>query len=554
PFLMFSSRMEMRIVLLASFFTLVFHHIRGEELNPSLTVPIPMRDGTKLLADLYFPPEGEPSDCPCVLLRCPAGRKAPFAVKYTALAACGYVVAIQDTRSAIDQEGKTFPYWSDGWGREKDGYDTIEWLSKSSYSNGKIGTVGVSALGITQLMLAPTAPPSLKCQHIGVAAGSLYHHALYPGGQILKDQVEGWLQMQSRDSGVHSYACSHLFYNDFWERFNTIRVADRVAVPAIHFGGWYDTFLQGTIDSYVSRQERGREGAKGQQKMVIGPWTHFWPEINRLGEFEVPAAGVVPPTDFSPKPWLDYHLKGLKNGIEEMSPVTYYVMGPFDGSPSTGNVWRFADKWPIPCVDTSFYLSSDQKLLENEKPVASKTFFFKYDPYNPAPTIGGRNLFLASGPMDQRPIEQRDDVLVFTSAPLSEDIEVTGNVVAKLFFSSNCEDTDVVVRLTDVYPDGKSILIADGIYRTGMGMIEKEHNAHKPVEIDVDLWSTSIVFARGHRIRISIAGSNYPKYEKNFNVGFIGAHSGAYAIAKNKIYIGGPHLSRLILPVVRRGG
>lgn len=542
-----------KLGFLACVLTILFHNIHCEELSPSLSVQIPMRDGTELAADLYFPSETPPSNYPCVLIRSPAGRKAPFATLYTALVEHGYVVAVQETRSSIDEEGKTFPYWSDGWGHEKDGYDTIEWLAASEYCNGKIGTVGVSALGITQLLLAPTAPPSLKCQHIGVAAGSLYHHAIYPGGQILKNQIEGWLDLHAKDSGVHSYANTRVFYNDFWENFNSIKVADQVDVPGFLYGGWYDTFLQGTIDSFVARQENGQDGARGQQKLLIGPWTHFWPQVMKLGDFDTPEAGSYPPIDFTPKSWLDYHLKEIENSINNTPPVTYYVMGPFDGSSSSGNVWKFAEQWPVPSVETPFYLSHDQALIEEKEMVDHNAFSFKYDPCNPVPTLGGRNLFIASGPMDQRALELRDDVLVFTSEPLITDLEVTGRVKAKLFFSSNCADTDVVVRLTDVYPDGKSILIADGIFRTGTAQFGKEYNTGEKSEVEVDLWSTSIVFAKGHRIRISVSGSNYPKYEKNHNVGVLGTCQRSHTIAESIIHVGAGQLSHLLLPVVQCG-
>lgn len=507
-----------------------------------------MRDGFTLPADLYLPIKGMPENCPCILLRSPAGRKNSYATRYAALAQYGYVVAIQDTRNAVDREGKTFPGLSDGWGVQQDGYDTIEWLAASPYSNGKIGTTGVSALGITQYLLAPTAPPSLKCQYIGVAASSMYHHALRPGGEILKDQVEGWLGLYAKDPGVHAFAYTRPYYNDFWESFNTLKRADKVNVPALHYGGWYDTFLQGTIDGFVSRNENGGEGAKGKQRLIIGPWTHFWPESRQLGDFMIPPAGEQPPIDMSCVAWFDYHLKGVKNSVANMPAVTYYVMGAFDGSHNSGNVWRFADSWPPPGVKTAFYLTADQGLKKDSPGEEKKVFGYIFDPLNPVPTVGGRNLFIPSGPKDQRELEQRSDVLVFTSQPLEEDLEVTGHVLARLYFASDCCDTDVVVRFTDVYPDGKSLLIADGMFRTGF----QERTEEVPVAIDIDLGPTSIVFGKGHKIRISVSGSNYPKYELNYNVGFVGAHTGELKVARNQIYVSEEYPSQILLPVVEK--
>lgn len=520
-------------------------------LEPQLTVEVPMRDGYTLPVDLYFPSNAKPEECPCILLRSPAGRKNPYATRYAAFSLHGYVVAIQDTRSAADQNGKTFPGISDGWGAQQDGFDTVEWLSASPYSNGKIGTTGVSALGITQYLLAPTAPPSLKCQYVGVAASSMYHHALCPGGQILKDQVEGWLGLYAKDPGVHSFAYTRPFYNEFWEDLNTINQAEKVTVPAIHYGGWYDVFLQGTIDGFVSRQINGGEGAKGEQKLIIGPWTHFWPEVTRLGDFEMPVAGAQPPIDMSCLTWFDYHLKGVSNSVEEMPPVTYYVMGAFDGSHDKGNEWRHSDSWPPESVMTPFYLTMQKGLCTQHSKNERRIFSYSYNPLDPVPTVGGRNLFIDSGPKDQREVEKRSDVLVFTSEPLQEDIEVTGQVLAKLYFSSDCADTDVVVRLTDVYPDGRSILISDGMFRTGMKTLEVAHNPEIPIEVDVDLSATSIVFAKGHRVRVSVSSSNYPKYERNYNMGFVGAHKGTYAIAENRIHISDQYPSQILLPVVR---
>ena len=192
------------------------------------------------------------------------------------------------------------------------------------------------------------------------------------------------------------------------------------------------------------------------------------------------------------------------------------------------------------------------KLLRQLKPRKVKSEKFTYNPENPTPTIGGRNLFLEAGPKDQRPIEERDDVLVFTTDQLSEDLEVTGKIIAKVFFSSDQSDSDVVVRLTDVYPDGRSILIADGIRRLGNieGVTPGPGAFNQPIEVDVDLWTTSVVFAKGHRIRVSVTSSNYPRFEKNPNTCSPEMHMGCPLIAENKVYMGGNRLSRLILPVV----
>lgn len=542
----------MRVLVLSLyFFIFIFHAIGKEEIKPDLTIMIPMRDGRELPTDLYLP-SPEARHLPCILLRSPAGRDIHWK-EFFKLAKEGYVVAIQATRSHLDPEGKTLPFMTDGWGKLQDGYDAVEWLAQSPYTNGKIGTWGASALGITQLLMAPSNPPHLKCQYIIVAAASIYHHGLFPGGQLLKSQGEGWLGLYARDPGVQGYVCQRPFYNEFWKQLNSLDVPEKIHVPGIHVGGWYDTFLQGTLSAFVSRQTQGGEGAKGQQKLVIGPWTHFWPYCQQLGDFEIPKGALNPPIDISPKRWFDFYLKGISNGVDEMPTVTYYVMGPFDGTPSKGNVWRFSSTWPIPAKETPFYLTPDFHLASQpsiEEGMAS----FQYNPQNPIPTIGGHNLFLESGPKDQRSIESRTDILTFTTEKLLNDVEVTGSISAFLYFKSDQKDTDLVLRLTDVYPDGRSILISEGEYRIGVMCLQQHGSLYEPekiYEVKVDLSPTSIVFAKGHAVRLSISSSSYPRLEKNMNIGLLNNRSGKFNLAKNVIYMGKKYVSRLLLPIVQ---
>ncbi|MFI0435638.1 MAG: CocE/NonD family hydrolase [Parachlamydiaceae bacterium] len=530
---------------------IIFHPLAADGVKPNLTVMIPMRDGVELPTDLYLP-SSEARALPCVLVRSPAGRRFHIE-EIVKLAQEGYVVAIQETRSFLDLEGKTFPFISDGWGKLQDGYDSVEWLAASPYTNGKIGTWGPSALGITQLLMAPSSPPHLTCQYIIFAAASLYHHGLFPGGQLLKNQAEGWLGYYARDSGVQSYVCQRPFYNEFWKQLNTLDVPHRVQAPAIHIGGWYDTFLQGTLSAFTSRQFDGGEGARGKQKLVIGPWTHFWPQSLHFGDFTLPQAGLQPPIDISPKKWFDYYLKGVPNQIEKIPAVTYFVMGPFDGTPSSGNEWRTSDVWPIPARMTSYHLTPDFKL--KTMPASEGKASYEYHPNQVIPTSGGRNLFLESGPKDQASIEKRQDMLVFTSDQLDQDVEVTGSIMATLYFQTDQKDTDIVLRLCDVYPDGRSILISEGGCRLGVMCYEQNQGvcvqSGKVYEVKVDLWATSMVFAKGHSIRLSVSSSNYPRCEKNMNTGFIGSNTGKLAAARNTLFMGGDYPSHLQLPIVR---
>lgn len=523
--------------------------VAEEELKPDFTLLIPMRDGTELPTDIYLPPNGGLKAHPCILLRNPSGKRAQPWLHIAALNKFGYVIAIQDTRNRLDQDGITMPYFSDGWGEEKDGYDAVEWLAQSPFTNGEIGTIGFSAAGITQLLMAPSAPPSLKCQYIGVAAANLYSEAVFNGGQVLKNQVEGWWASHGNNPDVLAFVINQRDYNDFWDKFNTIKVAEMVTVPALHYGGWYDIFLQGTIDGFVSRQYQGGIGAKGKQKLLIGPWTHSWPRNPKIGDFDVPKEGVRAPFDFSPQTWFAYYLKGEGHAIEEIPPVTYYVMGPFDGTPSKGNRWKTSQDWPIPSEKKTLYLTSRGE-LQAHVPFESKSQSYVYDPMDPSPTIGGRNLFLEPGAKDQRRLEGRPDILLYTTETLDEDLEVTGHVTAQIYGTTDCVDTDIVARLTDVYPDGKSVLICDGICRFNtIRTLLDPVGASTPTEMEVDLGITSMVFAKGHRIRLSVASSNYPRYEKNMNVS--STEDVPCKKAHNKVWSGASTPSRLNLPVVK---
>ena len=286
-------RVFLSLLLGISFF------VSAEEVKPSMTVYIPMRDGIALPTDIYLP-DGKESDLPCVLVRTPAGRTR-YTESFIPLTKAGYAVAIQDARNYIDPEGKTMPCLHDGWGELQDGFDTVQWLSKSPVTNGKIGTIGFSAMGILQLLMAPSTPPNLCCQYIGVAPGSLYHHAMFQGGQFLKHQVEGWLGYYAKHPSILNHVCSQRCYNDFWASTDTMKVAHKVKVPAIHYGGWFDTFSQGSIDAFLARQENGGEGAKGKQKLIMGPWGHYYPLSTDIGDFKVPLAGMRPPVDISPQ-------------------------------------------------------------------------------------------------------------------------------------------------------------------------------------------------------------------------------------------------------------
>lgn len=462
---------------------------------------IPMRDGVSLPADLYLP-NPQAKNLPCILARTPYGR-ALHAEEYIDIARDGFAVVVQDMRSSLDAEGKTFPYFTDAWGGLQDGYDTVEWLAKQSFTNGKIGTSGISARGIAQNMLAPSAPPHLVCQHIGFAPAGLYE-ALFQSGVLQKNLVEGWFARYASNPSILNFVQAHDKARGFWAQYDSALAAMQITTPALHYGGWYDLFLQGTLKAFLSRQLDGGEGAKGKQTLVIGPWNHHWNHGRGKGPKEWPEQGYNPPVDISLSKWMQHQLKDEKVTIPA---VTYYVMGPLDDH-RVGHVWKQNAVWPIPAENTSWYLHQNGLLDTTGDKSCEKGLTFAFNPEKPVETIGGRNLFLPSGPLDQRLIEAREDVLTFTSKPLEKDTEVTGPLEAFIFAQPGSEYMDVVVRLTDVYPDGRSLLISEGLTRVHTKNLEEA----QPQEVHVDLWATSQVFAKGHSIRVSISASHFPKY------------------------------------------
>jgi len=513
------------------------------------TVRVAMRDGVHLATDIYMPQGDGPF--PVVLSRTPYGR-AKRGQGSSGFTQGGFVFVMQDVRGRFDSEGENLPFIGCGWDEHRDGVDTLEWLKKQPWCNGHIGTIGGSAGGITQNLLAGAAPDGLKAQYMTVAAASLYSDASYIGGAFRKADTENWLTGNKFDPRAVEIIRAHPSYDDYWRKFDTSLKFAQMNVPAVHIGGWFDMFAQATINEFVGRQHSGANGSRGAQKLIMGPWTH---SIGKMpaGELTFPKASKVP-EQYSSGRWFDHYLRGEDNGVEKEPAVAYYVMGDTSTPGAPGNEWRHADDWPVPAKETAAYFTRDGKLTF-EKPTASSDAHveFVFDPANPCPSVGGNNLTIARGPMNQNEIEKRSDVVLFTSAPLDEPVEVTGRVKAKVFVASSATDTDLSVRLCDVYPDGKSYLIAEGILRLRYrGSVEKPEplTPGKVEEVVVDCWSTSIIFNKGHRIRATVTSSNYPRFDVNPGTGQPWSDSDAKVKQTNRIYCDAAHASRLLLPVV----
>lgn len=278
--------------------------------------------------------------------------------------------------------------------------------------------------------------------------------------------------------------------------------------------------------------------------MIIAPIGH-----GSFNELKYPPNSKMPPAAEASR-LFDCWLKGKDNGAESDKAVHYYVMGDPTDENAGGNFWRQADNWPPPAEPTAFYFHPDKRLVRGTAPDGAKALSYRYDPNNPVPTVGGQNLLLPKGPMDQRKIESRPDVLLFTTDVLAEPVEVTGRIYAKLYVSSDCVDTDFTVKLTDVYPDGRSMLVTDGILRASLrNSFERPElmQAGETCELTVDLWSTSLVFNTGHRIRVAISSSNAPRFEPNPNTG----RKDSPRVATNTLHVSGEHASHILLPIYR---
>lgn len=518
---------------------------------PKKTIMVPMRDGVKLATDVYLP--AGTGKYPVILMRSPYNKDGAAGVGQDAQRR-GYVCVVQDTRGRFASEGENLPYEGDGWAKHWDGYDTLEWIAAQPWCDGKIGTYGGSALGITQLDLAGTGTTRLSAQHIQVGAPNGFGHMVYRGGVFRKSMIEDWLTTSKHSPDSLKMWTDHSTLDAYWRDRDLTTRWEKVNTPAVHIGGWYDIFTQGTIDSFVGYQTKGGTGARGKQKLVIGPWTHGIFQ-DKAGELTFPNAKLPPNQVYDPWRWFDHYLKGIDNGIDRLPAVTYYVMGDVTDSTAPGNEWRTSDQWPpVTTTATPFYLSADHS-VSSSKPTgreAAGSLTYAYDPKDPVPTVGGPMLTLPGGAIDQRKIESRSDVLSFTTAPLSAPMEVTGPVTMRLWASSDAPDTDFVVKLCDVYPDGRSMNMCEGILRARFRKSFQKETLMKPGEIypfDIDLWATSVVFNKGHRLRVDVMSSSAPGYDRNPNTGARFRTSEETRVARNTIYMDARHPSHILLPV-----
>ncbi|HUW61332.1 MAG TPA: CocE/NonD family hydrolase [Candidatus Bathyarchaeia archaeon] len=510
------------------------------------TAMVEMRDGIKLETDIYLPDGDGPFAT--VLMRSVYGRKSgPDIAK--GLNNRRLALVVQDCRGRGGSEGKDMVFADDGWGERQDGADTVAWIVKQAWSNGKVGTSGGSALGIVQVMMAP-ATNEVDTQSIVVACSNFYGQISYQGGVWRKELCEGWTKAQKTDTYIVPEWKSHPTYDAFWEMYNAEEKAGDVTAPAMHVGGWFDIFNQGTINNFVTRQHEGGEGARGNQKLIMGPWVHG--VKRKVGDIELRDNFNF---DFGKyeRYFFAAWLMDKDDGARAAPAVNYYTVGDVDDPDAPGNEWHTADDWPpFPTLATSYYLRDGGRLTTEPATADSAPLAYAYDPANPCPTHGGQNLLLPAGPFDQREVSGRADVLKFATDPLEQPLEITGQVFVKLFVSTDAPDTDFTAKLVDIYPDGREILMLDNIRRL---KFRNGYETADPLpageigELAIDLWSISLIFNKSHRIGVQVSSSNHPRFEINPNSGDDWPTDTNKRVANNKVYVDAAHPSALILPV-----
>lgn len=567
-------------------------------------VMVAMRDGVELATDAYVP-AGVPA--PAILYRLPYDKSVRVTLEeVTRLLEAGYAVVTQDTRGRYASAGRFVPFRHEA----DDGVDTVAWVAAQGWCDGRVGMAGGSYFGATQWLAAAQAPPALHAIAPRVtsdpAAG--YHEGwTYQGGafqlgfalhwasaflalpelarraragaatsddvRALVAAVDGTdalyetLPLQAVDAlrdGAPYYFdwLAHPDFDSWWRELVPDPAHDGVGVPSLNIGGWYDIFLGGTLANYRAARRR-RAGGGANARLIVGPWGHgtssgHFPEcafglLASDAGFDLVGAQIR---------FFDRHVKQAE--ADDEAPVKLFVMG--------ADAWRDEQDWPLPDTRfTSYYLHSGghantaagDGTLSMEPPADEPADVFRYDPRDPVPTVGGQTFLpgLAvganAGPRDQAAVEARHDVLCFTTPPLEADLEVTGPVTLILHAASSARDTDFTGKLVDVHPDGRAMLLTDGIlrarYRRSTSTPELLE-PNRPYELTIDLVATANVFRAGHRIRLEVSSSNFPRFDRNTNTGGTIAEDGPadLIVAANRVLHDVAHPSRLVLPIVER--
>jgi len=538
-----------------------------------------MRDGVYLSADVFRP--DAPGRFPVILVRTPYDNASPaYARQGLFWASRGYVYVIQDVRGRGESEGEFYPLVYEA----EDGYDTQTWCGTAPWSSGKVGTTGGSYLGWTQVypaglrnphlaaMVSIVTPPdptrNFPIQH-GVYGPTTVSWLAYISGKTLQDTSHidlmaayRTLPLRDMDEGfgrrIRAWKdwFDHPTLDEYWKEQSYQALLLDATVPILHVSGWYDDVLVGTTENYVNLTTRGATAdARQRQWLLIGPWGHRVNTSRRMGDVDFGPEALIDLDELQLR-WFDHWLKGDANGVESDPKVRIFVMGE--------NRWRSENEWPIGRTRTvEYFLHSGGRAnslfgdgrLEPSSPEDEPPDTFRYDPENEVPFITEPNFSQVGGPDDYRPIERRDDVLVYSTAPLTEPLEVCGPLTVRLHAASSARDTDWTAKVLDVHPDGFAQRLNDGIVRARFRRSMEKESFLEPGRVesyDIDAWSTCVLMGEGHRLRLEISSSAFPKFDRNLNTGGRIGMETKGIVAEQTVYHDREHPSRVLIPVVPR--
>eukprot|EP01116_Phalansterium_solitarium_P023531 TRINITY_DN8289_c0_g2_i1.p1 TRINITY_DN8289_c0_g2~~TRINITY_DN8289_c0_g2_i1.p1 ORF type:complete len:569 (+),score=118.69 TRINITY_DN8289_c0_g2_i1:85-1791(+) len=522
----------------------------GEILPNSTIVQIRMRDGVDLYTVIYMWAEWPHSDPrSAVLLRSPYPEiEQDIAQSYLPE---GFVIVEQRMRGMGESDG-TFSFWNTA---ANDGYDTMQWIKNQSWSNGIVFAFGASADGANALGEILNSPPQLKAQYIIWSALDQGHSIGYQGGAFREELAVGWLDLIMRPKFVNELY-EHEAFSSWWENMTLAGHYGNIDFPSVHNAGWFDIFQQIQLDTFAGLQYQSHPSVHNQSYIVISPHGHcfFATDVTPFPDSNVNAAWEISREIFME---IANPANASRTVRDMVGLYNLYVMAPRSENPNNvGNYWSSLNSWPL-ITPVNYYLQPDRSLARSPPAAAAPSYSaFSYNPKDPVVTWGGNNLFATCGPRNQLEVDFRDSVISFTSEPLAADTAITGEVTATLFVSSDVEDTDFTAKLEDLYPSLKvSDLVQDGIIR-----MKWRDNLTVPVPMTngtvykatLSLWSTSWVFPVGHRIRVSISSSNWPRFNAHINRFLPIAlwNTTTPVIAHNQVYHDSTHASYVTLPMV----
>ncbi len=557
---------------------------RACKITFDLDVRIRLRDGTLVSADIYRPADASPSSpVPVVLTRNmfrrrydPANVKLREPAKY--IAEHGYAVVTMDARGRGNSEGEFDPSADDG----ADGYDGVEWCAQQTWSTGQVGMFGGSISARSALFTAITQPPHLRTIILKSTTGDpflswptgapsptdiMFHYFLSSRDAPPPLDNARWLEIfrhlplftMDEQCGVISASwrseLAHTQLDEFWRQRCYSNRLDQILIPALHIAGWYDD-SGATLGNFTALHSRAERESTMFQKLIVGPWDHKAEPQSELGKLQFDPTARLDIYGYYVR-WFDQWLKDKDSGLLSEARVHLYIIG--------ANTWRTAASWPLVRAQaTQLYLHSagsannslSSGTLEWDQPAAEHEDHFCYDPADPAPYLVDLDAQQLGGPDDYAIIEDRPDILVYTSRALTSALEVTGPIKAALTAATNARDTDFTVKLLDVWPDGFAQRLCDGLVRARFRNGFAEQSLLQPGEIEqyqLDCGFIAHVFKAGHKIRVEISSSAFPKFDRNLNTGDSIALGETMNIAEQTIYHGGRHQSFIILPVVVEG-